>query len=247
MKAKTSIIYFFFGMLIFTFACKKEEGYGGNSNIKGLLIEKVYNDDYSQMIYEQKAIDEDVYIIFENAKGISDKVTTDFEGRFIFEDLFPGNYQVYYYSDNSASAYGEEKEAKIDIELKKNETLDLGELIKMNSMAYNEGSAGIKGKVFLINYLNSSSYPHLIVKDTSLALDQEIYLIYGNHPTYDDRIRTNYDGTFYFDHLIKGDYKVFLYSEDVKGGTEDIVILKEAKISNEFDEIDLGNIYIEQL
>lgn len=247
MNSKTTTIgLLLFTLLLFT-GCSKDEGFGGNSNISGTIVEHVYNDDFSQLIYQRKGIEEDIYIVFEDNGVISDKVTTGLDGRFEFEDLFPGNYKIYYYSEDKTSAYGEDIEVIIDVKLEKNKTLDLGDLIKVNSVAYNEGSASIRGKVFLINYYNSSSYPNLIVKDTSLALDQEVYIIYGNHGTYEDRIRTNYDGTFYFGNLIKGNYKVFLYSEDVSGGTQDIVIMKEATIANEFDKIDFGNIYIEKL
>jgi hypothetical protein len=247
MKIKTTLISLLIVSLLIVFGCSKDEGYGGDSHIRGTLIEQVYNDDYSQIIYSQYAIEEDIYIVFEDNGIISDKVTTGLDGYFEFKYLFPGNYQIYYYSDDINSAYLENTEVVIDVKLEKNTNQDLGELVKINSIEYDEGSASIKGKVFLINYYNSSFYPNLIVKDTSLALDQEIYIIYGNHATYDDRIRTNYDGTFYFGNLIKGNYKVFLYSEDISGATQDIVIMKEVVITNEFDESDLGDIYIEQL
>lgn len=237
----------FMAILIFFSSCNKEEGYGGNSSIKGVLVEKFYNDDYSQLIYEKKAADEDIYILFNKSGTISDKVSTTYDGKFEFKYLFPGKYQIYFYSDDTTSAYFENKEFVMDIDLKKNEELDLGQLAKINTVDYNEGSASIKGKVFLINYLNSSSYPNLIVKDITLAQDHEVYLIYGKHPSYDERIRTNYDGTFTFRNLIKGKYKIYLYSEDIRGGTQDIVILKEIEIVNEFDVINLGDIYVEQL
>lgn len=233
--------------LLLMWGCTKDPGYGGNSHIKGTLTEHVFNDDYSELIYKQTAIEEDIYIVFEGEGIISDKTTTGYDGSFEFEYLFPGSYQIYYYSDDIHSPYGENIEVVLDIELEKNETYDLGELIKINSIAYDEGSASIKGRVFLINYFNSSEYPNLIVKDTSLAQDHEIYIIYGNHATFDDRIRTSYDGTFYFGNLIKGNYKVFLYSEDITGKTEDIVIMNDVVITSEFEEVDLGDIYIEQL
>lgn len=247
MKFKTLFISILSIFALLILGCTKEEGYGGNSHIKGTLIEHVYNDNYSQIIYEKKGSEEDIYITFENNDIVNDKVTSGYDGDFKFEYLFPGNYQIYYYSDDTSSAYSDNIQVIIDIKLGKNETVDLGELIRINSIAYNEGSAKIKGRVFLINYLNSSTYPNLIVKDTSLALDQEIYLIFGNHASYDDRIRTNYDGSFFFGNLIKGNYKVFLYSEDISGKTEDIVIMRDILITSEFEEIDLGDIYIEQL
>lgn len=245
MKSKTLIL---FSISLFIFGgCTKDEGYGGTASISGSLTEQIYNEDFSELIFEQKAIDEDIFIVFESNGIVSDKVTTGFDGQFEFEQLFPGNYQIYYYSENQNSAYGEDIEVIIEVELEKNTNYDLGELVKVKSIDYDDGSASIKGRVFLINYLNSSEYPNLIVKDTSLAQDQDIFITYGNHAFHDDKIETTYDGTFLFQDLIKGNYKVFLYSEDITGKTEDIVIMHEVSISSEFTEIDLGDIYIEKL
>ena len=48
----------------FIFSCTQNEGYGGTSGIEGVLITKYYNDDYSLLIKEEAAIDEDVFILF---------------------------------------------------------------------------------------------------------------------------------------------------------------------------------------
>ncbi|MCF8372411.1 MAG: hypothetical protein K9H64_12355 [Bacteroidales bacterium] len=240
-----SILLLLVGLLFSS--CSKEEGFGGNSHIKGTLIEQVYNDDFSLLLYEQPARDKDVFIIFGNDETIGDNVKTNYNGQFEFSFLHKGSYAIFYYSDDSLSAYGENSEILYPVELGKKETIDLDTLHLLNSIQYNEGKASIKGRVFLINYQNSSTWPNLVVKDTSLAQEQEIYITYGNHEFYDDRIRTSFDGTFVFQDLIKGQYEIFLYSEDVSGGTEDIVISLETEITGEFQMIDLGDIYIKQL
>ncbi|MEA3443812.1 MAG: hypothetical protein U9R19_03715 [Bacteroidota bacterium] len=241
----TFIYAFLIGILLTS--CNKEEGFGGNSHIKGKLIEKVYNDDYSLLLFEQAAKNEEVFIVFGNNEYLGDDVNTNFNGNFEFKYLHPGNYQVFYYSDDTLSAYDENKEVILNIELEKNETNDIGELYIIKSIDYDEGNAIIRGRVFLINYLNSTQWPNLIVKDTSLAQEQEVYISYENHIYYDDRIRTQFDGTFAFTNLIKGHYKIFLYSENPTGATEDIVISKEIDIINELEDIDLGDIYIMKL
>jgi hypothetical protein len=246
MKSKIIVVSLLCASLAFTWSCAKEEGYGGNSHIKGTIIEKVYNDDYSELIYEQNCFDEEVFIVFQDGV-IGDKGNTNFNGLFQFEYLFPGNYQIYYYSDNQSSAYGDNIEIVVDVELKKNETIDLGELIKKSSVQFDDGSAAISGQVYLINYLNSSQWPNLLVKDTSFAQDHEVYLVYGEHNFFDERIHTHHNGTFLFPDLIKGKYTVYLYSEDVTGGTEDVVVSFDVEIVSEFEELDLGTIYIEQL
>lgn len=245
MNAQVATLVVLAGLLFSS--CSKEEGFGGNSHIKGTLIEQVYNSDFSLLLYEQPAADKDVFIVFGNDKTIGDDVKTNYNGQFEFSYLREGSYSIFYYSDDSLSAYSENKEIRYSVDLGKKETIDLDTLHLLNSIEYNEGSASIKGRVFLINYQNSSTWPNLVVKDTSLAQEQEIYITYGNHIFYEDRIRTSFDGTFVFQDLIKGQYKIFLYSEDVSGGTEDIVVSLETEITGEFQEIDLGDVYIKQL
>ncbi len=228
-------------------SCSQEEGLGGNCSVKGTVVEQFYNDDYSLLIYEETAKDEDIFLIFGDDQVIGENTNTNYNGNFEFEYLWPGNYKLYYYSDNILSPEKGELEAITEFTLEKNQALDLGELIKVNSLDFDDGAATIKGTVLVINYLNSSVWPALVIKDISKAQELEIYLTYGDHPFYDERIRTQYDGTFVFPNLIKGQYRVFLYSEDITGGTEDIVISKDVEIDTENKVIDLGDIYIERL
>jgi hypothetical protein len=72
------------------------------------------------------------------------------------------------------------------------------------------GTSGIRGKVhakyyddFFTTYLGEG-----------YAGDKEVFIIYGNSQTYSDKVTTNYDGTFEFNYLRKGMYKVFVYSKD---------------------------------
>ena len=228
-------------------SCAKDEGFGGNSHIKGQLTERVYNSDYSILLYEQPAADEDVYIVFGDDEFVSDDMKTDYDGRFEFSYLREGDYSIYFYSDDTLSAYNENKVLAYDINLDKKETIDMGQMYVVKTRDFDEGSATIKGRVLLINYKSSSEYPNMIVKDTSLAQEENIYLVYGDHETYDDRIDTHYDGTFQFENLIKGQFQIYLYSEDIAGGTQDIVISRDVEITQDSETIDLGDIYIEQL
>ena len=225
------------------FSCAKQEGFGGNSHIKGTLMEKVYNDDYSLLLYEQPAVDKDVFIVFGDDDFVGDDTKTDYQGRFQFSYLLKGTYSIYYYSDDTTSAYGENTEILQTVDLGKKETIDLGEMVRVKTLDYNEGNATIKGQVYLINYMSNGT----VVKDTSLAQEKNVYIVYGIHTFYDDRIDTNFDGTCCFSNLIKGNYQIFLYSEDITGATQDIVVSREVEVIEESQTIDLGNIYIEQL
>ena len=44
--------------------------------------------------------------------------------------------------------------------------------------------------------------------------DLDVYLIYGDNETYNDRVRTGPNGDFEFTYLTKGTYSVYVYSKD---------------------------------
>ncbi|MBP7497844.1 MAG: hypothetical protein KA792_09290 [Bacteroidales bacterium] len=72
------------------------------------------------------------------------------------------------------------------------------------------GKASIKGKVFAKYY--NSTYTLLIGK--SYAPEEDVYIVYGNNISYNDHIKTNYDGSYEFKYLRKGKYKIYVYSKD---------------------------------
>jgi hypothetical protein len=222
------------------YSCSQQEGIGGNSNIKGKILVNYYNDDYSMLLSDKPAPakDEDVYIIYGNDSTIGDKTTTSYSGDFEFNYLWPGNYKLYYYTKDSTEVSSDKIEKIKEITLGKNETLTLESITINKSLKWDEGTSSIKGTIWVINYKNTSEYPNLKVKDITLAQDQDIYIQYGKHPFYDKRIATSSDGTFIFQNLIKGKYRIFYYSEDITGHTA--MIVKESEI-----EIKENNQYVE--
>lgn len=79
------------------------------------------------------------------------------------------------------------------------------------------GQASISGRVYAYgnftdpgcNYLDSSSgfIPFY-------APDEDVYLIYGDDPSYGERVKTAPDGTYKFNYLRKGKYRVYVYSNE---------------------------------
>ena len=234
-------------VLIILTSCDQTEGYGGTSTIKGKIETMYYNSDYSILVRQEPAVDEEVFLLFGENEVVGDKVESSATGAFEFSYLNPGTYKLYYTSEDSSRYNDSEYPVIVDIQLTEGEDLDLGTLQKIETLDFDDGSAKIYGVIQLINYKNTSEYPFLEVKDTSFAQEQEVYLIYNNHNYYDERIRTSYNGYFEFGNLIPGEYEVFTYSEDVQGGTEDITISKTITITEENQEVDLGVIFIEQL
>jgi hypothetical protein len=72
------------------------------------------------------------------------------------------------------------------------------------------GTSRIKGKIFIRDY--NSNYT--LLQSAHYGMEERVYIMYGNHDFYDDDLRTSYDGTYAFENLRKGTYRIFAYSED---------------------------------
>jgi hypothetical protein len=83
------------------FSCKKDEGLGGTSSIKGKVIVKQYNSNFTELTEQYYAPDEDVFIIYGDDEVYGDKVTTNYDGTYEFEYLRKGDYKIYAYSKDS--------------------------------------------------------------------------------------------------------------------------------------------------
>ena len=233
-------------MCLAAVSCSKMEGEGGTGSISGTLTEYFYNDDFSQLIYSEPAVDEEVFILYGDDPALGDRVRTSNTGTFRFEFLYPGVYTVYYQTEDSAAIPEEEVEKLLEVSLERGEEADLGELVKITTLDFDEGGAVIRGVVKEIDYVDASRWPNLVVDYIDFAYEQEVYLTYGNHTYYDERIRTGHDGSFEFRKLIPGDYLVFLYSEDVTRLTDKVVLEFEVTITEMDQVFDLGEITIEE-
>ena len=226
--------------------CENPEGIGGTASISGRITDHFYNEDFSDLILQAPAVDEEVFIQFGSSDLVGDRTITSPSGDFRFSYLFPGEYHIYYMTMDSSSGINEESERIITVELERGEEKDLGELIRLNTLDFDDGDAKIRGTVKVINYVDESRWPNLVEDYTDFAQEQEVYLIYNGRDYYDERIRTSHDGVFEFRNLIPGEYEVFLYSEDVTRVTDNVVISYDVTIT-EFDQVvDLGEILIEE-
>ena len=97
------------------------------------------------------------------------------------------------------------------------------------------GNSSIKGKITkeLRVVLNN---PGTAV-GTFPAADEDVYIIYGNHVSPDDRVQTNYDGEYEFLYLRPGKYKVYAFSKDtnavaVPWDEDHMTVLQELEITD---------------
>jgi hypothetical protein len=228
-------------------SCENAEGLGGTGSISGNITEFFYNDDYSSLVHQSPAVDEEVFILFGNDMSVGQRVRTGSNGDFRFKYLYPGNYQVYYRSNDSTQVPDDGWSELVSLKLGDGEDRGLGNLEKTSVLEYDEGAATITGYVWKIKYNKDSYLPHLIEEYQDFAQEYEVYITAGNHDFIDDRVRTQDDGVFAFNNLIPGDYRVFLYSDDLTRVVQNVVVEFEVTITDFDQVIDLGKIIIEKI
>lgn len=104
------------------------------------------------------------------------------------------------------------------------------------------GKATIKGKVEAV-YVKEGSFDTL---EVSAVPDHRVYIIYGGGASQDDDYRTSPDGSYKFESLNPGDYKVYTYSDsklDVSGVRE---VARNVQVGKKETEVIVPTIQIIQ-
>lgn len=98
------------------------------------------------------------------------------------------------------------------------------------------GRASITGKVKAQDYTNNCT----TLNGEYFSPDEDVYIIYGDDPTYGDRVKTGPDGTFMFRYLRKGTYKVYVYSDDCSTLSGTTAVQATIEITGRTEEADAG-------
>jgi hypothetical protein len=223
------------------FSCEKPEGPGGRGSISGEVVLRSYDAGFRVLQSEIPAADHDVYIRYGSTRNISDDLNTSPDGSFKFKYLSRGDYTVLVYSDDTTGTSPDGKmvlEYPVSLDSKK-EKHDLGEIHIYKVLDFDDGYATIHGQVMQINY----SLDYIYIIDTIPLQNKDVFLVYEDDLHYADRIRTQYDGTFAFPNLIRGDYRVYVYSEDIEGGSADIPVARSVTVDNLQGVYDTGIMY----
>lgn len=105
------------------------------------------------------------------------------------------------------------------------------------------GKAKITGKIWVEDWDKN-----FLVKQFEYAgSDVDVYIIYGDHLSEDDKVAANANGEFEFKYLRKGKYKVYVFSDKKQTTTSQNpqeAIVKEIEIKSTKETIDLGTITI---
>jgi hypothetical protein len=104
------------------------------------------------------------------------------------------------------------------------------------------GRATIKGKLITVDYDDTFT----IIKDTFPTQGENVYIMYGDDNTVADNARTSFDGTFEFEYLRKGKYRIFAVSKDTSAKTSNrtIEVLKTIEIKEKKEVVTVEDMYI---
>jgi hypothetical protein len=109
------------------FGCKKAAGEGGKATIKGNIWVEDWNGAFTIKNGEYAGYDHDVYIVYGEAGGYSDRTRANYNGEYEFRYLRKGKYKIYVYSkDNTLKSLSGDTAFVKEVEITKNkQTLTL--------------------------------------------------------------------------------------------------------------------------
>lgn len=103
------------------------------------------------------------------------------------------------------------------------------------------GTATITGKVKVLEYNGSG-----ILVNEYYAADEKVYLIYGEGTIQDDDQNTSYEGSYRFQFLRKGDYKIYVYSDCPSCDGQVTTVFTDVSITKNGEEVTADEITIEK-
>ena len=104
------------------------------------------------------------------------------------------------------------------------------------------GFASIEGKVFVKNY----DAAFVSISSEYYLPSETVYIIYGDGTEIGNTVKTSYDGSFKFNYLRKGKYKIYVLGKDETQPNKSIpkTVLKEITISQKKQQVVLEDLVI---
>jgi hypothetical protein len=109
------------------------------------------------------------------------------------------------------------------------------------------GRAMIRGKVMVEARLVLTN-PNSFLYEAP-AMDQEVYIKYGDNIGPDDRIRTNFDGEYEFPYMRPGNYTIWTYSRDTLSTSgnstpRDMAVIRQITVSDKKEVVEVPTMRI---
>jgi hypothetical protein len=107
------------------------------------------------------------------------------------------------------------------------------------------GNSSITGNVWVQDYNKSLT----ILQYQYTGVDVDVYIIYGDDTSYGAKIKTNGDGKFEFKYLRKGNYKIYVVSNEqigITNDTKEVAVTVDATITDKKQVVDVGQLTIKK-
>ena len=192
-------------------SCTKDAGEGGTSSIQGKVTVKIYNPTFQTLLGEYNDANDDVQIIYGNDISIGGRIKTSYDGRYEFQYLRKGSYKVFVYSQDSSSGSTSGTTAIIkEVEVTgKKQIVTVPDITILKTQS--KGYASIKGKIMYHVHPHTSFQTFL---GAFPALGEDVYLSNSINVSIPTRIKSAYDGSYEFDNLFPGTYKLYSFTLD---------------------------------
>ena len=108
------------------------------------------------------------------------------------------------------------------------------------------GQCSISGKVFA-HAVKNVGFTHYTLDTSYYAGAENVFISYGDEPGVGQTVRTAEDGSFLFEYLLPGKYKVYAVSRDTNNkfnNVKRVVTLQEIEITGRRDQIILEDLVI---
>ncbi len=112
------------------------------------------------------------------------------------------------------------------------------------------GHASISGKVFVMDFSVTDSlnnpFPPYFLQDSYYSPGEDVFILYGDEQGIGEVVKTDYSGTYVFEFLRKGTYKIYMNSRDTSSpaNTETYVIMRTVEISGRKEKVVLEDFVV---
>lgn len=233
------------------FACNKTEGPGGTSSITGSVKSQKYDlseaeitevictpgseiDHGDYWILNNLPGEEQFYIYYDNPTWgtDADPVLTGRTGISVEFNYSDSNVEI---ASNTLSEI--ETEASDYYTLSRNV-----DIVTIKHKLMGETSNADKvSSPFEVSTSNSGK--DAVIEPIGPAIDEKVYLVYGDNDVFGDMERTGGNGEYIFNNLTEGSYTVYCVSTDtINGGT--ITVSKTIEITDKKSVVEVGEIQI---
>jgi len=104
------------------------------------------------------------------------------------------------------------------------------------------GDASITGKLLIESYNSNCT----IKLAEFYGVDEDVYLIYGDDPSYSERVRTGPGGVFWFPYLRKGTYTVYAISNSCSALIGDSIYSQTIEIQDRKETITTEDLVVKR-